>query len=70
MPTMPVKTAIPLEEYERFRQKAKELGISEYALAQDAIILYINEPQNAEKRMLMKKLLDFFKKDFEETGKL
>jgi len=70
MPVVVVKTAIPIEEYARFKQKAEQLGVSEYGLAQEAILLFVNEPQNAERKMLMKKLMDFFKKDIELTGQL
>ena len=38
MPTVPISTRIPQKEYEIFRKKGEEMGVSDYSLAQDYII--------------------------------
>lgn len=65
MPIVAVQTAIPREDYERFKQKAKDKGISEYALAQEALLIYINEPKTVQKKKVLF-LVDMIMKDLHD----
>lgn len=69
MPVRIIQTAIPLEDYEKFKHQMEKQKLTEYALAQDYILVGLNEPQNFEKKKLLLKLAEFFKKDFELTGR-
>jgi len=63
MPVVRVFTAIPAEDHERLKQKAKELRMSEYKLAQEAILIYINEPEKSR----LKRIMAFIEEDLKRT---
>lgn len=67
MPMVHVQTSIPKEEYMKLKEKAERLMISEYELLQDAIMVFLNEPEKTEVKQAIQRLLEFVKKDLGAT---
>lgn len=68
MPVIKIQTAIPQEEYKKFKRKAEQLKLKDYALAQEAIIVFINEPSKAQVRRALYKLVKLFEDDLKDLG--
>jgi hypothetical protein len=55
-------------EYQRFKTKAEQLGITEYALAKQGILNVIDQPiDTVATTVLLKKLMKAVVKDLDET---
>jgi hypothetical protein len=67
MPVVFIQTAIPSEEYQRFKRRMQELGLTKYALAQEAIIVFVNEPTKSQKKALYQKLKEAIENDLKNT---
>ncbi len=58
---MNVTTSLNSEQYKKFKEKAAELGISEYALAKEGIIELLNEsPEQVQAKRLVQVFKEFF----------
>lgn len=56
-----IQTQLNPQEYSQFKSKAKSLGITEYALAKEGILLVIEEPiVNTRARRVLRTALAFF----------
>lgn len=62
MPVVIVKTALPQKIYEKFKQKAVELNMSEYELAQTILRGAVANPDGAKIILVFKQAM----KEFEE----
>lgn len=67
MPMVHVQTSIPKEEYMKLKEKAERLMISEYELVQDAVMVFLNEPEKTEVKQAIQRFLEFVKKDLAAT---
>lgn len=61
MPVVKITTAIPSEKKRVFERKRQELGLSEYKLAQTAILTFIEEP-NVKEKTLFERFLEAYSK--------
>jgi hypothetical protein len=67
---MRIYTNLSVAEYRIFKGKADQLGISEYALAKDCILIVINQPKDLIKtKTYLIKTMEWLAKDIKETPK-
>lgn len=58
---MKVQTELSLEEYQKFKERAKSMGVSEYELAKDGVLIVTFQPKDeVEKKRFVARLLEFF----------
>ena len=68
MPVVKIHTALPQEEYEKFKLKMQQLKMKEYSLAQEYILVCLNETSKYEVRKALYKLYKFLENDLKELG--
>lgn len=65
---MLVETHLNTSEYKLFKEKANQLGVSEYELAKQSILTTIEQPTSAIKvQLILNKLLEAVAKDIDQT---
>jgi len=59
MPTVKIQTALSSKDYRRFREKAQQLNMTEYELAQEAIRIFLNDFENSMKKSVLLRFQEF-----------
>lgn len=63
MPTVKIYTGLPSEEHAKFLKLANDLRTSEYKLAQEAILTFVNERERSIEMNRIRKLAEWIIKD-------
>jgi len=70
MPVVKVWTSLPVEEYQKFKEKAEQMRMKPYELAQYYILIGINESEKSLKKILVYKLqkaIEYLWEDLKKT---
>ncbi len=68
MPIVTVQTGLPSEEYQKFKRETERLQLTEYKLAQEILMVHLNQPKKAEKERFLAIALRFIIDDLSDKG--
>ena len=60
---MKIQTDIDNGSYKKFKEVMEKLKMTEYQLAQEAILVYINEVDSSVEKTRARRIMEFIKKD-------
>jgi len=58
-----IQTDIDNGSYKKFKEVMEKLKMTEYQLAQEAILVYINEVDSSVEKTRARRIMEFIKKD-------